>query len=48
MNSVGSARIRDVIDYLLYDDDLSKYVPGCSRKKQDALKKSTDYIELLL
>jgi hypothetical protein len=33
MNSVGSARIKDVIEYLLYDDDLCKYIPGCPRKK---------------
>lgn len=53
MNSHGNTKVRDVSEYIFFDDGLYKYVigapPGKSRRKNDEqCKKATDFMDLLL
>lgn len=54
MNCQGSAKIRDVIEFLCYDDSLFKYIDGAppinKKKRADdtPTKSPSDFIELFL
>lgn len=50
MNSAGSARIQDVIEYLCHEDGLYKHIRGAPapKKRRPEDRPPTDFIELRL
>lgn len=52
MNCHGSAKIKDVIDYLCHDDGMYKYIVGApeikKKRNDDDSRKATEFVELWL
>ena len=52
MNSQGNAKIKDVADYIFFEDGLFKHIKGAptpaNRKKPENTKRAIDYIDLIL
>jgi hypothetical protein len=53
MNSLGNAKIRDVAEYIFFEDGLYKFVPDAptpaTRKKpENAGRRAIDFIDILL
>jgi hypothetical protein len=52
MNSQGNAKIKDVADYIFFEDGLYKQIPGApnpaNRKREGNTKKAIDFIDLVL
>jgi hypothetical protein len=53
MNSLGNAKIRDVAEYIFFEDGLYKHVPGApnpaNRKKPESNgRRAIDFIDILL
>lgn len=50
MNSLGNAKIRDVADYIFFEDKLYQHIPGAPNlaNRKNSAKKAIDFIDIIL